>query len=76
MTIDAEIVQTLDKMPDSLKYELLHYANYLIANYLPAPNEAKASVQKRRSGILEGTFVLPLPADFDEPLEDFQDDGE
>jgi hypothetical protein len=29
--------------------------------------------QKRRSGILQGTFVLPLPDSFDEPLEDFQE---
>jgi hypothetical protein len=29
--------------------------------------------QKRRSGILQETFVLPLPDSFDEPLEDFQE---
>jgi hypothetical protein len=63
-------------MPDKLKHELLHYAQYLISNY--AKDNAETAVQKsqtpkRRSGILQGTFVLPLPDDFDEPLEDFQE---
>jgi len=30
-------------------------------------------VKKRRADILKGTFVLPLPDNFDEPLEDFQE---
>jgi hypothetical protein len=30
-------------------------------------------VKKRRSVLLKGTFVLPLPDDFDEPLEDFKE---
>ena len=29
--------------------------------------------RKRRSGSMKGTFVLLLPDDFDEPLEDFKD---
>jgi hypothetical protein len=28
---------------------------------------------KRQAGFLKGTFALPLPDDFDEPLEDFQE---
>ncbi|MEG4977254.1 DUF2281 domain-containing protein [Microcoleus sp. K4-B3] len=31
MTIDIEIFQTLVKMPESLKQEILHYAKYLLA---------------------------------------------
>lgn len=73
MTIDAEITQTLEQMPTSLKQELLHYAKYLIANYsIDAPPQTQKP-KKRRSGILQGTFVLPLADDFDEPLEDFQE---
>lgn len=36
-------------------------------------HQAPYPVKKRRLGILKGTFVLPLPDDFDEPLEDFQE---
>ncbi|NJL10422.1 MAG: DUF2281 domain-containing protein [Calothrix sp. SM1_7_51] len=31
------------------------------------------SEHKRRDGILKGTFELPLPDDFNEPLEDFKE---
>ena len=36
-------------------------------------HQAPSPITKRRVGILKGTFVLPLPDDFDEPLEDFQE---
>ena len=73
MTIDQEIFQTVVTMPESLKQELLHYAKYLMENYSQdVPSEHNSS-NKRRSGILKGTFVLPLPDDFDEPLEDFKE---
>ncbi len=75
MSIDAEILQTISTMPQSLKLELLHYAQYLLENYAeesPSQPEEKP-IKKRRSGILKGTFVLPLPDDFDEPLEDFKE---
>ncbi|MGB3516548.1 MAG: DUF2281 domain-containing protein [Elainellaceae cyanobacterium] len=73
MTVDAEILQTITQMPEPLKQEVLHYAKYLIENYLKVTAEEKISQKKRRSGILKGTFVLPLPDDFDAPLEDFKE---
>ncbi len=73
MTVDAEILQTLVKMPEPLKTELLHYAKYLIENYSKDASQVESSQNKRRAGILKGTFVLPLPDDFDEPLEDFKE---
>ncbi|NET54775.1 MAG: DUF2281 domain-containing protein, partial [Symploca sp. SIO2E6] len=54
------------------KQELLHYAKYLMENYSQDMPVEQHSVKKNRSGILKGTFVLPLPDDFDEPLEDFK----
>jgi Protein of unknown function (DUF2281) len=72
MTIDAEIAQAIEQMPTPLKQEILHYARYLIENYTQASEDQSLSL-KRRSGILKGTFVLPLPDDFNEPLEEFQD---
>ncbi|OLT58086.1 type II toxin-antitoxin system VapB family antitoxin [Moorena bouillonii] len=73
MTIDTEILQTVEKMPESLKQELLHYAKYLMANYSQDISPEQHAGNKRRSGILKGTFVLPLPDDFDEPLDDFNE---
>ncbi|MBD2502835.1 type II toxin-antitoxin system VapB family antitoxin [Anabaena azotica] len=73
MNVDAEILKTLDQMPDILKQELLHYAKYLVDNYSQAVSPESPPQKKRRSGILQGTFVLPLPENFDEPLEDFQE---
>jgi hypothetical protein len=73
MNIDIEILQTVVTMPESLKQELLHYAKYLMAHHSPDIPREQHFVKKRRSGILKGTFVLPLADDFDEPLADFQE---
>jgi hypothetical protein len=73
MTVEAEILQTLEQMPEPIKQELLHYAKYLVENYTKAISTGSSPQKKRRSGILKGTFVLPLPDDFDEPLEVFQE---
>lgn len=109
MTIDTEIFQAIVKMPESLKKEILHYAEYLLEKHaktessqaeveqlhgygswavqsvMSEENTSNACLEyqpeipeeekpkKRRSGILKGTFVLPLPDDFDEPLEDFKE---
>jgi Protein of unknown function (DUF2281) len=72
MTVDAEILQTIAQMPEALKQQLLVYAKSLI-EIDSQGFEEKSSKKKRRSGILQGTFGLPLPADFDAPLEDFGD---
>ena len=77
MVNETELIQAIAQMPESLKQELLHYANYLINNY-SAPIVEQALLQndkprKRRSGILQGTFILPLADDFDEPLDDFKE---
>ncbi len=73
MNIDTKILETVETMPEFLKIELLHYAEYLMANYQSDVIIEKSSLRKRRSGILQGTFTLPLSDDFDESLEDFQE---
>nr|MBA3922619.1 DUF2281 domain-containing protein [Nostocaceae cyanobacterium] len=73
MTVDAEILQTLVKMPEPLKTELLHYAHYLIEKYSKNVAQVQSSQNQRRVGILKHTFVLPLADDFDEALEDFKE---
>ncbi|MDG2990129.1 DUF2281 domain-containing protein [Candidatus Synechococcus calcipolaris G9] len=67
MTVDAELLETLTQMPESLQQEVLHYAKYLNEKYSHA--QAGEPLKKRRSGILKGTFKLPLPEDFDTPME-------
>ncbi|MFN9063330.1 MAG: DUF2281 domain-containing protein [Pseudanabaena sp.] len=71
--LDTEILQTIAQMPESLTREILHYAKYLIVNHAQEITQNTPPAKKRRVGILKGTFVLPLPDDFDEPLEDFKE---
>jgi hypothetical protein len=73
MTIDTEIVQVLNELSLPLKQELLRYAKNLIESNAQTTLQETEVSKKRRSGILKGTFVLPLPHDFDAPLEDFQE---
>lgn len=73
INIETQILNILPKMPVSLQEELLHYAEYLQEKYNRSNEEINTSNQKRRSGILKDTFVLPLPDDFDESLEDFEE---
>ena len=42
-------------------------------NYSKDISPEQHPLKKRRSGILKGMFVLPLPDDFDEPLPDFKE---
>ena len=72
INIQTKILETLEKMPISLQEELLHYAEYLEEKYKQSNEEINSFKQKRRSGILQNTFVLPLPDDFDDSLEDEQ----
>lgn len=68
--IETTILEYLQKLPDSLQQEVLHYTQFLLethAKNTPQPQK------KRQAGFLKGTFALPLSEDFDEPLEDFQE---
>ncbi len=71
--IENAILKTLVKLPDSLKQEVLHYAEFLSEKYTQKLPANKVSLKKRRAGTLKGMFKLPLADDFDEPLEDFKE---
>jgi len=73
MTIDTEILQTITQMPEPLKQEVLHYAKYLVENYLKADVVEEIPKKRRLAGSMKGTFVLPLPENFDDPIEEFED---
>lgn len=70
---ETTILENLEKLPESLKQEVLHYTEFLVEKYAKQSQQEQLPQKKRRSGILKGTFVLPWPDDFDEPLEDFQE---
>ncbi|GBO54546.1 hypothetical protein APA_2493 [Pseudanabaena sp. lw0831] len=81
VSLDEEVLKVFASMPDSLKIEVLHYAEYLLykntegndsTNLVDVDiSEAKMAEKKTLFGCMKGTFVLPLPDDFDEPLEEF-----
>lgn len=75
MTVEAEILETISQMPESLKQELLHYAKYLFENYSQAETEQPNAEQPKKKrggfGILKGKIWMA--DDFDEPLEDLKE---
>jgi hypothetical protein len=66
MTTETNLLNIAENLPDDLKVELLHYAEYLMNKSLNSP-------KKTLAGSMKGTFVLPLPEDFDAPLEEFDE---
>jgi Protein of unknown function (DUF2281) len=71
MTVDIEIFQTLLKMPESLKKEILHYAEYLLEKYI----KTESSQQQLDRGHGYGSWVgqIVMSDDFDLPLEDLNE---
>ncbi len=67
--LEATILQHLQQLPESLQQEVLHYTQFLLAHQA----QASSASPKRQAGFLQGTFTLPLPDDFDAPLDDLQD---
>lgn len=73
MMLKTTILETINKLPESLQEEVLHYAEYLAQKYAKTQPSAEMTKKTRKAGTMKGTFVLPLPDDFDEPLEDFKE---
>jgi hypothetical protein len=77
---DDELLQLFVSMPETLKVEVLHYAKYLLQNDSGKTvntdksnseiSEPQQKAEKKTlAGCMKGTFVLPLPDDFNAPLE-------
>jgi len=75
MTIEAAILKNVEKLPDSVKQAVLLYTEFLASQYaeINPDDREKKSKKRRLAGSMKGTFVLPLPDNFDEPLEEFKD---
>ncbi|NJL20802.1 MAG: DUF2281 domain-containing protein [Leptolyngbyaceae cyanobacterium SM1_3_5] len=75
--LKTELLEAIDQLPDHLQQEVLHFAQFLMSKYANGAVKEGAiespPVKKRDFGALKGIFVLPLPDDFDEPLEDFKE---
>jgi Protein of unknown function (DUF2281) len=71
MTIDLQIFQTVLKMPESLKQELLHYAKYLLEKY--AKTEPSPEQLEQPHGYGSWADQIVMSDDFDEPREDLKE---
>mgnify|MGYP006306885153 CR=1 FL=1 len=73
--IQPTLLEKLEALPESLQTEVLHYVEFLSERYADTePKDTQDQTKKRRLfGSMKGTFVLPLPDNFDEPLDDFEE---
>lgn len=69
--IQTDLLEALQKLPESLQQEVLHYAEFLAHKYPSKPAAAESLKKKREAGALKGKIWMS--DDFDEPLEDFKD---
>lgn len=66
MTEEKAILAQIQQLPEQLKQEVLHYAEYLQKKYA-AQNQKKIN---RKAGSAKGKYKLA--PDFDAPLEKFE----
>ena len=77
INIQEEILAEINKLSTSQLNEVLQFIiNINLSNNSNSINGEKSietKNKKHRVGILKGTFNLPLPDDFDQPLEDMEE---
>ena len=76
ISLNDEVLKIFAKMPDALKIEVLHYAEYLLNKGIEKSSIANNDIPKkkyRQAGTMTGQIVMS--EDFDEPLTvaDFQE---
>ena len=71
--IQPVILEKLEGLSDPLQTEVLHYIEFLIEKYAQKYPQQELPKKRRVAGTMQGMFVLPLPDDFDEPLEDMKE---
>lgn len=69
--LETTILENLEKLPDSLKQEVLHYTEFLVEKHAKQLQQEQPQKKKRKAGLLKGKIWMA--DDFDEPLEDFKD---
>jgi Protein of unknown function (DUF2281) len=80
--MEQAILEQLQQLPEAAQAEALRYIEGLVAQHTAAASMQNVATRsdstqpipkKRQAGMMKGTFVLPLPEDFNAPLEDFQE---
>ncbi len=76
MTMETAILENIKQLPDDIKQSVLLYTEFLVSQHNNKSLE-KVEIQtpKKRNliGSMKGTFVLPLPDDFNDPIDDFEE---
>jgi len=78
-SLDAEVLRIISAMPETLKAEVLLYAEYLLEKKLnkcinsesPQNTEKDAPKKYRVAGTMKGAIVMA--DDFDEPIEEMKE---
>jgi hypothetical protein len=68
--VKANILEKLEKLPEPLQTEVLHYIEFLLEKHAKEFS-AEALPKKRKAGLLKGKIWMA--DDFDTPLEDLKD---
>lgn len=70
MIVKNEIIENLDKLPEALQIEILHYSEYLVNRY-SQENQLQKSTKRGGLGVLKDK--IKMSDDFDEPLAEMQE---
>ncbi|NJM76067.1 MAG: DUF2281 domain-containing protein [Acaryochloridaceae cyanobacterium RU_4_10] len=68
--MSSELIDTLEKLPEPLQQEVLHYAEFLAHNYVKTHPD-KTSQTRPGFGSWQGQIIMA--EDFDAPLEDMKE---
>jgi hypothetical protein len=71
--IQPAILEKLEALPESMQIEVLHYIEFLLEKHQARSIQAEAPKKRRLAGSMKGTFVLPLPDNFDDSIQEFED---
>jgi Protein of unknown function (DUF2281) len=69
--LETAILENLEKLPESLKEDVLHYVESLVAQHSKTLAATEKPAKRGGFGIWKGK--IKIADDFDEPLEDFKD---
>ena len=69
-------MKNIEKLPESIKQSVFLYTEFLVNQYTEKEFKKSDNQQpkkRRLAGSMKGTFVLPLPDDFNDPIDDFEE---
>ncbi|MEG3438403.1 DUF2281 domain-containing protein [Pannus brasiliensis CCIBt3594] len=70
MILKDRLLTNLDKLPEDLQREVLHYSEYLVSRY---GQENQESTVTKRGGLGALKGKIWMSDDFDEPLEEMKE---